>query len=179
MAVQTPFFGKRDNSPSKADTSANTVTSPGTATLPSGGATGAAARPTGLFAGNSSTTAPVFAAVANADAATEEKGSKLTVGPNIKLKGVEITDCDTLFIEGVVEATIDARVIQISENGSFNGTANVDVAEIRGVYEGTLTVRDKLTVHASGKIKGKIVYGKLEVEEGANITGEISTGAAK
>src|SRR5690242_5028710 len=31
-------------------------------------------------------------------------GSKLIVGPDIKLRGVEITDCDTLVVEGRVEA---------------------------------------------------------------------------
>src|SRR3546814_6237834 len=30
----------------------------------------------------------------------QTEGSKLIVGRNIKLKGVEITDCDTLVVEG-------------------------------------------------------------------------------
>ncbi|HEX5739406.1 MAG TPA: polymer-forming cytoskeletal protein, partial [Hydrogenophaga sp.] len=38
---------------------------------------------------------PAAAATSSASTAPEG-GSKLTVGPNIKLKGVEITDCDTL-----------------------------------------------------------------------------------
>ena len=36
--------------------------------------------------------------LSNAPAAGAEMRSKLTVGPNIKLKGVEITDCDTLVV---------------------------------------------------------------------------------
>ena len=32
--------------------------------------------------------------------AEEPGGSKLIVGPNVKLKGVEIDDCDTLVVEG-------------------------------------------------------------------------------
>src|SRR2546429_6030355 len=52
--------------------------------------------------------------------------------PNIKLKGVEITDCDTLVVEGTVEATMDSRVIQIAEQGAFHGTAEIDIAEIHG-----------------------------------------------
>jgi hypothetical protein len=59
-------------------------------------------------------------------------GSKLIVGPNIKLKGVEIDDCDTLVVEGRVEATMVSRAIQIAESGAFNGKVDVDVAEIRG-----------------------------------------------
>src|SRR3546814_915010 len=47
----------------------------------------------------------------------QTEGSKLIVGRNIKLKGVEITDCDTLVVEGRVEASMDSRVIQIAESG--------------------------------------------------------------
>src|SRR6266566_3322304 len=48
-----------------------------------------------------------------------ETVSKLIVGPDIKLKGAEITDCDTLVVEGRVEASMDSRVIQIAEHGVF------------------------------------------------------------
>jgi cytoskeletal protein CcmA (bactofilin family) len=99
--------------------------------------------------------------------------SKLTVGPNIKLKGVEITDCDTLVVEGRVEATIDSRVIQISEKGAFIGNAEFDIAEIRGEFEGELTVRQKLVVYSSGRVSGKIRYGKLVIEEGGQVSGDI------
>jgi hypothetical protein len=81
----------------------------------------------------------------------EHSGAKLIVGPNIKLKGVEIDDCDTLVVEGVVEATMDSRVIQIAENGSFSGKVVIDVAEIRGVFNGELTARLRLVVHATGR----------------------------
>ena len=100
-----------------------------------------------------------------------EGGSKLTVGPNIKLKGVEITDCDTLLVEGLVEATMDSRVIQISERGAFKGSAEIDIAEIRGQFDGNLTVRQKLTIYATGKVTGKIRYGKVVIEEGGQLTG--------
>jgi hypothetical protein len=68
-------------------------------------------------------------AAATAPAAEENGGSKLTVGPNIKLKGVEITDCDTLVVEGTVEATMNSRVIKIAEQGAFHGTAEIDIAK--------------------------------------------------
>jgi cytoskeletal protein CcmA (bactofilin family) len=100
--------------------------------------------------------------------------SKLIVGPDIKLKGAEITDCDTLIVEGRVEASMDSRVIQISERGVFAGKAVIDVAEIRGSFEGELTVRKQLLICATGKVSGKIRYGKLAIEEGGEITGDIA-----
>jgi len=100
--------------------------------------------------------------------------AKLIVGPDIKMKGVEITDCDTLAVEGRIEATLDARVLQIAEQGTFSGTVAVDVAEIHGRLEGELTVRKQLVIHSTGKVSGKIRYAKIKVEEGAELAGEIA-----
>ena len=76
----------------------------------------------------------------------ESNVSKLIVGPDIKLKGAEITDCDTLVVEGRVEASMDSRVIQIAEHGVFVGKVDIDVAEIRGRFEGELVARKQLRV---------------------------------
>ena len=70
---------------------------------------------------------------------------------------------------------MDSRVIQIAEHGVFQGTAGIDVAEIRGRFEGELTARKHLVIHAGGKVTGKIRYGKLAIEEGGELTGDIST----
>jgi len=108
------------------------------------------------------------------DKSDERKEAKLIVGPDIKMKGVEITDCDTLVVEGRIEATLDSRVLQIAQSGTFCGTVAVDTAEIHGRLEGELTVRKQLVLHATAKVSGKIRYAKIKVEEGAELSGEIS-----
>jgi cytoskeletal protein CcmA (bactofilin family) len=105
--------------------------------------------------------------------ADERKEAKLVVGPEIKIKGVEISDCDTLVVEGRIEATLDSRVLEITSHGVFQGTIAVDQAEIHGRFEGELTVRKQLVIHATGKVSGKIRYAKIKVEEGAELSGEI------
>lgn len=117
---------------------------------------------------------PVEAAKPVVDKHDERKESKLIVGPDIKMKGVEIADCDTLVVEGRIEATLDSRVLQITQTGVFCGTVAVDTAEIHGKLEGDLTVRKQLVIHATGKVSGKIRYAKIKVEEGAELAGEIS-----
>jgi cytoskeletal protein CcmA (bactofilin family) len=168
MAVQNPFFGKRDND---AFTSRNTLGS-GIGTAGTGGSPAGAVTPSSSVASSSS--APRQASAASQDS----PGSKLTVGPNIKLKGVEITDCDTLVVEGTVEATMDSRVIQIAEQGAFRGSAEIDIAEIHGEFDGALTVRQKLVIHSTGKVSGKIRYGKVVIEEGGELTGQIEAGSS-
>lgn len=120
------------------------------------------------------TAAPAEPAKAT-QAAEEPRGSRLIVGPDIKLKGVEITDCDTLVVEGRVEASMDSRVVQISETGVFLGTVGIDVAEIRGRFEGELTARKHLIIHSTGRVSGKIRYGRITIEEGGELSGDIST----
>lgn len=165
MAVQNPFFGKRESDTFTPRSPAVGVAS----TNSSFGASQAAGQ-----AGTSAVSTPASAAAV----AQSQGGSRLIVGPNIKLKGVEITDCDTLVVEGTVEATMDSRVIEIAEQGAFHGTAEIDVAEIRGVFDGTLIVRQKLVIYGTGKVSGKIRYGKVVIEEGGELTGQIEAGSA-
>lgn len=111
--------------------------------------------------------------------AEESQGSKLIVGPGIRLKGAEIQECDTLVVEGRVEATMDSRVIQIADQGSFAGKVNIDVAEIRGRFEGELTARKQLIIHSTGHVSGTIRYGKIVIEEGGELTGDVKSLAAE
>lgn len=104
--------------------------------------------------------------------------SMLIVGPDIKLRGSEITDCDTLIVEGRVEATMDSRVIRIDEKGTFVGKVGIDFAEIRGRFEGELVAREQLVIRSTGRLSGKIRYGKLMVEEGGEVSGDIAAIAA-
>jgi cytoskeletal protein CcmA (bactofilin family) len=90
------------------------------------------------------------------------------------MKGVEITDCDTLVVEGRVEATLDSRVLEIAEHGVFQGTIAVDQAEIRGRFEGEITVRKMLVIQGTGKVSGKIRYARIKVEEGAELSGDLA-----
>jgi len=164
MALQSPFF----NSNSKRDDSyPRTGLNPNAAAVSNPQAPSAQPAPAAAASTQPAAAAPV-----------KEGESKLTVGPNIKLKGVEITDCDTLVVEGSVEATMDSRVIQISERGAFKGSADIDVAEIRGLFDGNLTARQKLVIYSTGKVTGRVRYGKVVIEEGGQLSGEIEAGTS-
>ncbi|MRD45913.1 polymer-forming cytoskeletal protein [Caenimonas koreensis] len=165
MALQSPFFNKRDSDP---------YTQPRTQGQ---GQNSTGSSPSGAASASASVAAPSMPAANTVPA--KEGESKLTVGPNIKLKGVEITDCDTLVVEGSVEATMDSRVIQISERGSFKGSADIDIAEIRGHFEGNLNARQKLVIYSTGKVTGKVHYGKIVIEEGGQLSGDVDVGAEK
>ncbi len=100
-------------------------------------------------------------------------GSKLFVGPGIKLEGVAVNDCDLLVIEGHVEATIHSKAMDIAAPGTLSGTAWIDVADIHGEFTGELTARTRLTIHGTGRVSGVVRYGSLIVAEGAVLAGDV------
>lgn len=100
-------------------------------------------------------------------------GSKLIVGRNVKLKGVEISDCEMVVVEGQVEASVVSKGMQIAKPGTLKGTAVIDVAEIDGDFTGELTANVKLVVNGTGRVSGTIRYGSLIVAEGGELTGDV------
>jgi cytoskeletal protein CcmA (bactofilin family) len=102
---------------------------------------------------------------------------KLIVGREISLSG-EINSCDRLIVEGSVEANLqNCHEIDIAESGLFKGSATIDEAEVRGRFEGSLVVRRRLMIRATGRVSGTIRYGQIEVECGGQITGEVQAQA--
>ena len=74
---------------------------------------------------------------------------------------------------------MDSRVIRIAEKGYFSGKVSIDIAEIHGTFEGELTARSQLIIHSTGRVSGTIRFGKLVVDEGGELCGDINIIAAK
>ncbi len=172
MLNRPNLFGKRDDHPPVTPASSTTIPTARPApavTLRPGGS------PSGAGQGASETADRPKPEQKSESKGEPTGGSRLIVGPDVKLKGAEILDCDTLVVEGRVEATMDSRVIQIAEHGAFNGKVSIDVAEIHGCFEGELTVRKQLLIHATGRVTGKIRYGKILIDEGGQLSGDVQS----
>lgn len=99
---------------------------------------------------------------------------RLVIGQGITMSG-EIEHCDTLLVEGTIEAALKgAESLEISETGTFYGTVEINEAHISGRFEGDLTVNGRLVVAAGGMITGSISYKELQIEAGAVIDGKLT-----
>ncbi|MSP87805.1 MAG: polymer-forming cytoskeletal protein [Alphaproteobacteria bacterium] len=104
---------------------------------------------------------------------SQVEGKKLMVGRDIFLSG-EIAACDLLIVEGKIEATLrNSNAVEIAESGTFKGTAEIEKADVSGLFDGDLTVRDRLIVRRSGRIKGKLRYGSIQIEPGGEVSGTV------
>jgi cytoskeletal protein CcmA (bactofilin family) len=79
-------------------------------------------------------------------------------------------------IHGSVQVSLEgARALEVTESGRFTeGRAEVEEAEISGLYEGELTVRGRLLVRSTGRVSGIVRYGEVQVERGGKLTGTVS-----
>ena len=113
--------------------------------------------------------------VASRDKGELKDTKRLTVGRGISLNG-KISFCDRLVIDGKVEAELeDCHTVEVTENGTFKGAAEITGAEISGHYDGSLTVRENLLIRGTGRVSGTVRYGKLHIEDGGEINGDVKS----
>ena len=181
--LKNSFLGRRDEPATPPNTGRASVDSPRYAPQPDAVPLAAVAVSTLTANAANSTAARINAEQkqsSSSPAPTTEPANtpgtpRLTVGPNITLKGAEINDCDTLVVEGHVEASMDSKTLEILKTGSYQGNVSIDVAEIHGRFDGNLTARKKLIVHATGCVSGVVRYGSLLVSEGGVVSGDIAS----
>lgn len=181
-AKATQATAVQDNSSSKAETQTSkeskTTTSKATTSMntfvPS--AIRASSNQTNTPAPQVAPAAPVATAAPKQQPIKDiglETERRLTVGYGISLEG-KVSDCDKLVIYGQVNAELNnVKALQISDSGCFRGAAEIDYAEISGIFEGELRVRKNIVISSTGRVSGKITYSSIEIKPGGKFTGEI------
>ena len=88
-----------------------------------------------------------------------EKGSSF--------KGEFKSECD-FRVDGNFEGSIETNgKVVIGKNGRIEGTVVCFSADIEGAINGTIHVKDLLSIRSTGEVKGDVVMSKLVVESGA------------
>ena len=96
----------------------------------------------------------------------------LFIGTGVTLKG-DVDVPGAASVDGNFEGTLKAKPLIVGQTGHVSGQISVETAEIRGMVEDHLTVRNRLVLRSSGSLSGTIAYSKIMVEEGGSITGTI------
>ncbi len=78
----------------------------------------------------------------------------------------------SIRIDGIIKGNLNckARVI-IGAEGKIEGTVTCQEMEVIGKFNGTLDVKDTLTLRNTADVDGTITYNKLVVDNGASLTG--------
>ena len=97
------------------------------------------------------------------------------VGPDTLLEGASLEINGTARIDGTIVGKVTVNHLILGPKAKVQGDIRGETALVEGTVEDTIEIRSKLTVQASGRIRGKISYGSLETQEGAKLVGELFT----
>lgn len=104
-----------------------------------------------------------------------EAGEKrvLQLGKGISIQG-SVTEAERIVIEGTMESQLlQCQELAISHSGVFKGEAQVEDADIAGVFDGTLHATGSLIIRATGRVLGVARSRRLSVEDGGQLTGRM------
>ena len=93
----------------------------------------------------------------------------ITVGTSIK---GDIQASGDFRLDGTLEGniTLTGKLV-IGEQGRIVGNVVCQNANVIGIIDGNLSVKEFLTLYSTSKVRGDIVANKLAVEPGAYFTG--------
>jgi len=98
-----------------------------------------------------------------------------------EIKG-EIRFRDVLRVDGKISGKIESDgELVVGENGEIDAEVHVGILSVSGKVAGTMKVRDKVEIHAKGRISGDLTVEKpnLVIHEGAVFEGDVNMNAAR
>ena len=102
---------------------------------------------------------------------------KLTLGPNDSLEG-KLTYGGSMAVDGG-RAEGEFRIggnMEIGNGSVVKALIEANNVSIKGVVEGKLTARDKLTLGKAAKLNGDVQVRRLQIEDGASLNGYVRMG---
>jgi cytoskeletal protein CcmA (bactofilin family) len=101
--------------------------------------------------------------------------NKLFAGEGVTIRGAVVL-ADTIVVDGVLEGDIRVDNLIVRKTGTISGRIAVaGNAEICGRVLEKLDLKGLLVLRADGRVDGNVSFGALTIEQGATITGEVSS----
>lgn len=88
------------------------------------------------------------------------------------IKG-EFSDCELLEVHGVVEGSLKGGRLVVHPGGEFRGSVNAETAEIHGMLQGQVRIKNLIKIHPGGEVSGRVQYGSLAMENGGNLDADV------
>ena len=96
----------------------------------------------------------------------------LIIGEDTFVTG-KIRNCRRIEIFGRVHGDVTADTVHIHESGRLDGKARAENADVHGVLQGNVTVRNLINIRSSGSVSGNVQYGQLAMEVGGSLSAEV------
>ena len=99
--------------------------------------------------------------------------SSLQIGNGVTITG-SIKSDNEVTIQGALDGDVDCHCLIVSKSGNIKGKIKTETMTIEGKSDGEITINDLLQIKSTGSVSGKVFYGKIQVEDGGKLIGEIN-----
>jgi cytoskeletal protein CcmA (bactofilin family) len=100
------------------------------------------------------------------------------------MRGLMLVDRDTVFkgrisnggrieIYGYVDGEVSAGAVIVHEGGKLIGKVRSDSADVSGLLQGEIRVKNLVRISRTGSVSGDVIYGALALEEGGDLSAEV------
>ena len=96
----------------------------------------------------------------------------VVIGPRDSLIGKLTVEAD-VRVAGLLEGELNASG-DVTVEGTVNGPINGRNVTVRGQVEGDVVARERLVLAGPGVLTGNVKIGRLSIEEGATLNGNVS-----
>lgn len=83
-------------------------------------------------------------------------------------------------VDGTINGDLNCKAkVIIGPKGTIKGTVSCENAVIEGKFDGTLKVRDSLTIKETAEVIGDVATAKIGMNPGCNFDGTLTTKSTK
>lgn len=94
------------------------------------------------------------------------------IGQDLTIAG-EIRNGGEVEVLGTVQGSIAAERIVVHPGGRILGSMTASAAEVNGLVDGRIRVRNLISIGANGTVQGDVRYGSLALAPGGNLAAEV------
>ncbi len=94
------------------------------------------------------------------------------IGADLIIQG-ELRSGGNIEVLGFVTGSISAAKLTVHEGGKVHGSVRAESAQINGLLQGTVAVRNLIDIGATGSVSGDVRYGRLAMAPGAELSADM------
>lgn len=85
----------------------------------------------------------------------------------------DIRGCERLEVAGYFEGDLIAEELIVHEGGHVYGSVRAGSADIRGTVQGTVVIRNLVSIRSTADVSGNLRYGSMAMEAGGSLSAEV------
>jgi len=100
------------------------------------------------------------------------KSREAVIQEDTVIKG-EISNCEFIEVYGYIEGELSAARVLVREGGKVYGTLNAGNAEVRGILQGEVLVKNLIKIGSTGNVNGDVQYGQIAMDLGGELSAKL------